>query len=1043
MSALGQGSEIRGRLAGGGTDEHSIELAAGTFMKIETEQLRLDVAVELVDPGGTSLIWVDSPIGRLGKENLVAVAQTAGTYKIRILATEADAPPGEYLLRVIALRLAGMEDRQRALAAQAIAEGDRLRRGGTGEGLAQACERYESALASCLRLEDAEGEPEALFRLGLANALRGNRAVAASFLEDALARYRHLAGREREAGFVLNNLGALYRDLGRLEEARQSFEENVSPWVMPDVRSAALGNLGLMRREAGEPEKALEAYFGALELLSQDGEPRQEVAFLNNIGQLLIAQGKPREARDYLDRAVAILLLHTDAPRESQILANRAEAYKREGDLEAAAADLERALMLAEKLADPIRIAGRLNNLGTVKLLAGRAAEAKSDFEKALQLYRVQGEQRRGEGLALHNLGRVELPDPVHGSKGNPARAKEMFQTAAIFLEGSGDPLAEVSNNYGLALALTELGDLEGAREALAKSLAKVEKLRSNSGGENLRIAFFASKQHYSELEIELLMRLDQKHPRVGYSAAAFVAAERRRSRALLDLLGDSAKALRQGVRPELLEKEEQAQAALNQLEFERSRRSRNSTLTQTLPEQMRAAQLELDRIRQQLRLEGRRIEQISSEPRSLVEVQEGLLQDGSLLLAYSLGDRRSFLWLVSRSEVETFELPGRQAIEALAGRVYRAVSTRRSPPMASERQKLLEDLGGVLLKPLQGKLGWRRLLIVADGDLAFVPFAALIEPGVQEPLVARHEIAYLPSASVILSLRELLTEREVAPLPIAIFADPAISAPGPGEPVYVPLPQTRIEAEEINNIFGGEARLYLGRAATKKNVSSADLARYQILHFATHGEINNLAPELSGLVLASEEDVLPADGFLRLHELYKLDLKAELVVLSACRTGLGPKAKGEGLIGMTRGFMHAGVPRLLASLWNISDGGTAELMKRFYWALVEGRAAPAKALQVAQLALIEEDPDGKTFGDPFVWAAFVLQGDWRPAGKADGGIEAAATGAILGDQESIDLPGPVGCAGSGEGWKQIICRLLNPLTFPESTEPSVASRRP
>jgi CHAT domain-containing protein len=162
---------------------------------------------------------------------------------------------------------------------------------------------------------------------------------------------------------------------------------------------------------------------------------------------------------------------------------------------------------------------------------------------------------------------------------------------------------------------------------------------------------------------------------------------------------------------------------------------------------------------------------------------------------------------------------------------------------------------------------------------------------------------------------------------------------------------------------------------ASRATSISDDLSQYRIVHFATHGLLNSQHPKLSGLVLSLvDERGQPQDGFLQLHEIFNLRLPAELVVLSACQTGLGKEIKGEGLVGLTRGFMYAGAARVMASLWQVSDAGTAELMKRFYRGLLKERKRPAAALRAAQVEMWRR-PQWQA---PYYWGAFVLQGEWK-----------------------------------------------------------------
>jgi CHAT domain-containing protein len=268
-----------------------------------------------------------------------------------------------------------------------------------------------------------------------------------------------------------------------------------------------------------------------------------------------------------------------------------------------------------------------------------------------------------------------------------------------------------------------------------------------------------------------------------------------------------------------------------------------------------------------------------------------------------------------------------------------------------------------------------------------------------------------LPSASVLALLRRELAGRRPASKMLAVIADPVLQPDDPrvnnrmqGEAVASAavgaaagpaigsdllrsadetgvlnlerLVYTRREAEAILALAQNDRTLKaLDFEASRATATAPELARYRIVHFATHGLINSRHPELSGLVLSLvDETGRPQDGFLRAHEIYNLKLEAELVVLSACQTALGKQIKGEGLVGLVRGFMYAGAPRVVASLWDVKDEATSELMKRFYQGLLKEGLRPAAALRAAQVSMSREP----RWQAPYYWAGFVLQGEWR-----------------------------------------------------------------
>src|SRR5262249_8471085 len=322
--------------------------------------------------------------------------------------------------------------------------------------------------------------------------------------------------------------------------------------------------------------------------------------------------------------------------------------------------------------------------------------------------------------------------------------------------------------------------------------------------------------------------------------------------------------------------------------------------------------------------------------------------------------------------------------------------------------------LGQVLIKPVSALLGKKRLLIVADGALQYIPFATLPSSG-NDPksLIVEHEIVTLPSASSLAALRRELAGRVPAPNIVAVLADPVFEnndvrvKPDDLKPPTIASIQTtrsgdersvfrsaqevgaidawqrfhrliftRREAEEIMAFSTDKTGFKaLDFSANRATAISSNLSQYRIVHFATHGLLNSQHPELSGIVLSLvDERGHPQDGFLRLHDIYNLKLAADLIVLSACQTGLGKEVKGEGLVGLTRGFIYAGAPRVVASLWKVDDRATAELMKLFYQRMLSDGLRPAAALRQAQLALLQQ----KRWAAPHYWAGFVLQGEWK-----------------------------------------------------------------
>jgi CHAT domain-containing protein len=582
--------------------------------------------------------------------------------------------------------------------------------------------------------------------------------------------------------------------------------------------------------------------------------------------------------------------------------------------------------------------------------------------------------------------------------------------------------------------------------------------MRAEIGSQQLRTSFLASKQDSYEFYVDLLMRLHRQHPADGYDAAALQISERARARSLLEILSEAHVDIRQGVDATLLERERALSQTLH-AKTDRLMRLLGQQNTQApvaaLQKEIGLLEAEFQEVQGNIRRNSPRYAAITQpRPLGFTELQQLLDQD-TLLLEYSLGTDRSYLWAVSQNSMTSYELPGRGQIEKAARQVYNLVTSRSSRLKDETSQQRRErinkaetqlseaarDLGAMVLGPVAAVLENKRLLIVADGALQYIPFSMLPVPeashkvyGVKSrsptgaqgealssdvygPLIINHEIINLPSASSLAMLRRETAGRKMAPQNIAVMADPVfentdervkpatkvnkeqeqnrsvasdetrilehLAENSTGQPngaagkIRIPrLPYTRLEADRILQVAPGATNLrVVDFKANREMATGGELHKYRYIHFATHGYIDSLRPELSAVVLSLvNERGEPQDGFLRTQEIYNLNLSAELVVLSSCQTGLGKEIKGEGLVGLTRGFMYAGAARVIVSLWNVSDRGTADLMWRLYQGMLREGLRPAAALRSAQLAMLRQ----RRWLSPYYWAAFIQQGEWK-----------------------------------------------------------------
>jgi CHAT domain-containing protein len=375
-----------------------------------------------------------------------------------------------------------------------------------------------------------------------------------------------------------------------------------------------------------------------------------------------------------------------------------------------------------------------------------------------------------------------------------------------------------------------------------------------------------------------------------------------------------------------------------------------------------------------------------------LREIQAELDTD-TLLLEYALGEQRSVLWLVSSTSLSTYMLPPRSVLEEAAQSTHHLLAKGYQRETKVQLDLALSRLGGMLLGPVADQLGAKSLVIVPDGALQLVPFSALLVParsGGVEPLVGNHPIVNVPSASMLAFLRRRAEERTPPSKQVAVVADPIFS---PGDPRvrrsalaakvhgtgFANLPRLTYSGHEAQTILAlAESRdvfSALGFDANRQAVLGGSLRSYRLVHFATHAIMDPEHPDQSGLLLSViDEQGRSQNGVLRVSEIDRLDLRSDLVVLSACSTATGSEIRADGMAPLVRHFLRSGATRVLVSYWNVNDQATAHLMTRFYTFLLRDGLSPAIALRQAQLATRLET----RLTSPYYWAGFGLYGDWR-----------------------------------------------------------------
>lgn len=689
---------------------------------------------------------------------------------------------------------------------------------------------------------------------------------------------------------------------------------------------------------------ALTSYETSLDLWQKYGAGIPEHAkTLVELGEVLLEIGREDAALAIFKRAGDLLdtqedRLDTPEDRDTRFLVylGAGLAYVDRGNKEFGLAFYDKALRAANEAWEK---AVAFHRIGTAFHLRENYPDAEEALDKSLELAKQAAKEAEREAkeaskradkdaestaeekatyAALFKGYALAERAHVYDLTNREAKALDGFEQARRIFQELNRPLYVASTLLGTAEVQRDLGNIEGAIQSINRSIDLMEQVRSTFKSPGDRIGFFAARHRYYTYRIQLLMDQASRLPGAGYAVRAFEESESAKARAQLDDMA--------GV---------------------------------PVPKGL-----------------------------TLKEIQSELLDRDSLLLSYLLGDDESFLWVVGPDRITVHRLPGREELEDAARRTWRDLSE-------GDGTAVTRDLAEVLLpKDLRLEAG-KRLLVSPDGLLHLIPFT-LLEREKKKILLEDHVITQIPSASVLVGMRRKLASRRPAPkdfagLGDAVFNLKDVGLKGSGDSIALgdrglqeligPLPRLEHSREEILNVTklfpeGAETFTALGFQANRNTLLDDDLAQFRTLHLATH-HLSEGHPAFTGIVLSLfDEKGRPRPGFVTAQEIYDLNLPAELVVLSACGTGLGKNVQGEGPVGLTRAFLHAGAKRVVVSLWSVDDQVTAVLMKRFYEQMLKAGKPPAEALREAQLSIYKQGRRGRSTYR--TWGAFVLQGEPR-----------------------------------------------------------------
>jgi CHAT domain-containing protein len=712
-----------------------------------------------------------------------------------------------------------------------------------------------------------------------------------------------------------------------------------------------------------------------------------------NIGEIHFELGKPRYAAVYYQLAKRAYASAHFGRGLMYIYGDLCHIEIRSNAMFSAVADCNASLTLARQTQEPVFIGKAEYELGLADRKAGRLTQALANFTEAARNSPIRTD------LLFESQERIQLGELLdEGGKKEEALAQ--FQDAEKLAEGVSDPASLLEAQFSVAHWYEQDGQYEKAIAELKTAIEKVEATRRSVSESTLQASYFAAERKCYELAVDLQMQQFKRDPSSKGDALGLELSERSHARGLLDTLDARLTTGRQetGRAESRLMK---SNLAVDQA-FERRLKL---LVGEGNKRNLEASSTELTKALASLELAE---ENVNSTPNQAIksaatmttaQIEQASSRSKATFVEYVLGEERSYIWVISGGGRKSYVLPSRRQLENMVTEWLKLVSSHGSA--AGDKSAQLQHLSARLSCALLDdhvEANMERIVIVPDDGLSLLPFAALPENGCSrtpgEPLLVHHQITLTPSLSVF--LHEPAAESQKFRGEVAVIADPVfdvadsravalkIKAHNPvsqmesGPETGTELPRlinsgyeaTAIRAAVRQATGDGKVFLAQGFDAKLETVLSPEMQGYRIWHLATHGVYDESIPEFSGLVFTLlQRDGSPRFGFLKAHDIARLNVPAELVVLSACDSAAGENVNGEGVMGLSYAFLHAGAKQVIATLWSVDDARSRELMVAFYRELMRNGRNTAEALRQSQLRLMRN----RATSSPYFWAGFTL----------------------------------------------------------------------
>jgi CHAT domain-containing protein/lipopolysaccharide biosynthesis regulator YciM len=819
----------------------------------------------------------------------------------------------------------------------------------------KALELAQRALQLARGEKDRSNEARALMSLGEIHNSLGDRQGALRDYNEAV-RVGQEANDRAWKPMVLSSMAAIYLDFGEIDRSSALYEAAIKASETegePEDTALGLNGLAMIAERRAEPLKALSYYQRALALARAIKDQSREAAALGNIAGLYDSFNQHEQALKAVHEAVAIYSDNEDPNGESTALANMGVLYDRMSRHREAFDWLNRALALQRANENREGQAHTQLGLGDAYRNAGDPAKALDAYTQSLALMTAI-EDRVGETRACSRLGLA------YYLLGNYQKASEYYLRALPLTRSAGNRREEAVLLGSLGLLHEDMGDMKAAEAFYAQSLKVIEHIRTAARLEEFKTEITSGTAELYSRAILLKLKF-------GKPAEAFELSERARARTLLDQMNSARIDMRKSADRELIEEEQTLRFELASLEKKLREEMSGGAAPEVcalLQERLKQGQQAYTEIIIRLKANNPEYAELQGySPISRGEIQR-LLDPNTTLISYYVATSKTLAFVITRDSFNVVEISvSEKELQDAIGWFRSFASLRGSQ---SDNLKQLDDW---LIAPLRQQIKTPRVCVIPHGILHQLPFAALYDG--KHYLGEQHTIYYLPAASLMPSIKRRNPQASKRVLALA-----EANAMGWSALHYVDQ-----EAEAI-------ARLYKGKALLTGHASKAEFLRlagdYDILHIATHAELNMRSPLFSRILLTPDQN---GNQGLEVREIYDLKLiDTSLIVLSACETQLGTQSKGDDMVGLNRAFIYAGASTVIASLWTVDDQATGLLMRSFYAYLKRGMSK-AEALRMAQSKTRRQYPN------PYYWAAFVLTGDAGLSGplRTDGQRRATA----------------------------------------------------